>query len=174
MYATCSAYAHTCTCNTLRMKCLCRLQTTLGWQQELAVYQLLASGSASTLQHADPGAAVTRMFTRGPQADPDLSSQRHIIVNLLSVIVRVPDCHMATHMRQPEFLYRTWLVGTTYSSVAAHYDCGCILDEQHMPVNARAGSSLSVLCAHSPLFSSAAGTPSPASQSQQAVRASPQ
>lgn len=115
-----------------------RLQHALGWQQELVIFQLLASGSASTLQHAEPGAAITSMFTRGPQADYDLASQRHIIINLLSVMVRVPRCHMATFMLQPEMLRQTWLVGSTYSSVTAHYDCGCVLDEQHMPVNPRA------------------------------------
>ena len=99
---------------------------------------MLSSGSGPDLQHADPGAAVTRMFARGPQADYDLATQRHCIINLMSVMLRVPTCHMATFMLQPELLRQTWLVGSTYPAVNAHYDCGCVLDEQHMPVNARA------------------------------------
>lgn len=99
---------------------------------------MLVSGSGPALQHADPGAAVTQMFVRGPHADYDVASQRHCIINLMSVIIRVPNSHMATFMLQPEILRQTWPVGSTYPSVSAHYDCGCVLDEQHLPVNARA------------------------------------
>lgn len=110
----------------------------LGWQQELAFFELLVTGSAPQLQHADEGAAITRMFARGPQADYDLAMQRHIIINLASVTLTVPQCHMATFMLHPEALRNTFLVGSTYPSPNAHYDCGCVVDEQHMPVNARA------------------------------------
>ena len=99
---------------------------------------MLASGSGPALQHADPAAAVTQMFVRGPHADYDVASQRHCIINLMSVIIRIPSCHMATFMLQPETLPNTWLVGSTYPSATAHYDCGCVLDEQHLPVSARA------------------------------------